>query len=48
MRNIIKFLILYIKYLNAKLKYRGKVNFNGFAVFYAHPGSKINISDLGG
>ena len=36
---------LYLKYLLAKWKYRGKVKFNGFTVVYAFPGSEITICD---
>lgn len=45
---IFKKWVLYMKYLYAKYKYRGKVKFNGFTIFYSHPGSQINISDMGG
>lgn len=38
---------LYIKYIFAKIKYRGKVRFNGFTVFYQFPDSLIDI-DSGG
>lgn len=38
---------LYLKYLAAKWKYRGKVKFNGFTVLYAFPDSKITF-DGGG
>ena len=34
---------LYLKYLAAKWKYRGKVKFNGFTVLYAFPDSKITF-----
>lgn len=40
---IIRSLGLYLKYLQAKIKYLGKVKFNGFTVLYAFRGSKIDI-----
>lgn len=44
--SIIRFLGLYLKYLLAKFKYRGKVRFNGFTIVYAFPKSSIKL--LGG
>lgn len=35
---IIRFGGLYAKYLMMKVKYRGKVQFNGFTVIYSFPG----------
>ena len=34
---------LYLKYLIAKLRLRGKVQFNGFTVIYAFPESSIDF-----
>ncbi len=42
-----RFLGLYLKYLIAKLKYHGRVKFNGFTVIYAFPGSEINLTGQG-
>lgn len=36
---------LYLKYILAKIKYRGRVRFNGFTVYYAFPGSTINLGN---
>ena len=36
-----------MKYLLAKIKYRKKITFNGFTVFYAFPGSEINVLGKG-
>lgn len=44
---IIRFCGLYAKYLLAKIKYRGKVRFNGFMVVYSFPGSSINFNGEG-
>ena len=38
---------LYLKYLVAKWKYRGKVNFHGFTVVYAFPGSSVSFGGGG-
>lgn len=38
---------LYLKYLLAKIKNRGKVKFNGFTVIYAFPDSKIEFKGGG-
>lgn len=34
---------LYLKFIIAKIKYRGRVKFNGFTVVYAFPGSQIEF-----
>lgn len=39
---------LWLKYILAKYKYRGRVKFNGFTVLYAFPDSKIEFSNIGG
>ena len=44
---IIRFVGLYLKYLFAKVKYHGRVKFNGFTVVYAFPGSIINFKGRG-
>ena len=36
---------LYLKYWQAKIKYLGKIKFNGFTVLYAFPESKIEIGN---
>lgn len=41
--NILRFLFLYAKYLQIKLKYHGRIRFNGFSVVYSFPGSFINF-----
>lgn len=38
---------LYLKYWQARIKYHGKVKFNGFTVIYAFPNSSIEF-DGGG
>jgi acetyltransferase-like isoleucine patch superfamily enzyme len=38
---------LYLNYLVAKIKYRGRVKFNGFTVLYAFPKSKIDFIGKG-
>ena len=38
---------LYLTYLAAKWKYRGKVKFNGFTVIYAFPDSEITFNGWG-
>ena len=38
---------LYYKYIVAKIKYRGRVKFNGFTVVYAFPGSNIDFVGSG-
>lgn len=38
---------LYYKYILAKIKYRGKVKFNGFTIIYAFPGSEITFNGSG-
>jgi acetyltransferase-like isoleucine patch superfamily enzyme len=42
-----RFLGLYLRYLVAKWKYRGKVKFNGFTVIYAFPDSNITFTGGG-
>ena len=48
MRLFIKFVILYVYYLKAKIRYRRRIKFNGYCVFFAHPGSEINVAPEGG
>lgn len=36
---------LYLKYILAKIRYRGRVKFNGFTVYYGFPGSTIKIGE---
>lgn len=38
---------LFLKYISIKWKYRGRVSFNGFAVVYAFPDSKIHFKGEG-
>jgi acetyltransferase-like isoleucine patch superfamily enzyme len=38
---------LYLKYLAARWKYKGKVKFNGFTVIYAFPDSEITFTGGG-
>lgn len=38
---------LYLKYWQARIKYHGRVKFNGFTVIYAFPNSSIEF-DGGG
>jgi len=38
---------LYLNYLITKIKYHGKVKFNGFTIVYAFPDSKIEFNDGG-
>ena len=40
---MIRLIALYISYLFAKLKYCGKVRFNGFTIVYAFPHSSISL-----
>lgn len=40
---IIRKIGLLLKYWQAKLKYFGKVKFNGFTVIFAFPGSSIEF-----
>ncbi len=44
---LIRTLGLYMKYILAKIKYRGKVKFNGFTVIYAFPDSQIKFVGKG-
>lgn len=41
--SIVRFCCLYLKYILTKLKYYGKVHFNGFTVVYAFPKSNIKF-----
>lgn len=45
---LFKSIVLYCLYLKAKFKYRKLIKFNGYCVFFAHPGSSINIDKRGG
>ena len=38
---------LYLKYLLAKIKFHGRVKFNGFTIIYTFPDSKIEFVDKG-
>lgn len=40
---ILRIIGLYFKYLQAKIKYRKQVRFNGFTVVYSFPGSSIQF-----
>lgn len=42
-----RFFGLYAKYLIAKIRYCGRVRFNGFTVVYTFPGSFINFNGRG-
>ena len=44
---LIRHIGLYLKYLLARIKYRGKVKFNGFTVLYAFPDSNIDFQGGG-
>lgn len=41
---IFRFLYLYLQFLKARVKYRGRIWFRGFSVIYAFPDSKITIN----
>lgn len=43
-----RFIGLYFKYIAAKIKYRGRVIFNGFTIIYSFPDSKIEFDRRGG
>ena len=40
---ILRTIGLYVKYLQARLKYQGRVHFNGFTVVYCFSNSSINF-----
>lgn len=44
---IIRTVGLYVKYLQARLKYHSRVHFNGFTVVYCFPNSTINFMGKG-
>lgn len=44
---IVRTIVLYLKYLCDRIRYRNRIRFRGFSVIYAFPGSSITFPERG-